>query len=177
MATAEQARRALAKALKRQAQRLEKADAEAVAVQLLGQVTPDGEWPKLLAHWERRNPAGVAGWPRRLEIGSCALNLWPLAAGRVEVVGLGGDVRKRQPRRLLCTPGLTTFDPRENDDSEATALAVVCATWLDDVGLTDFQALRLAPPILETWGIRGRLISRRTVDFALPWSLPADTGV
>jgi len=54
-----------------------------------------------------------------------------------------------------------------------TALAVVCATWLDDVGMTDFQALRLAPPVLEVWAPKGQLRSRRVEDFGLPWSLPA----
>ncbi len=121
-------------------------------VQLLGQVTPAEEWPKLLAYWELRNPSGVAAWPRRLKRGAYALNLWPLAAGRVgRVAGLGADVRKRQPKKLLCTPGLTSFEPDKGGSDANTALAVVCATWLEDVGMTDFQALRLAPPVLEAW--------------------------
>ena len=59
-ATPQSARRALAEALERQKKRLARSEAEAVDVQLLGQVTSAAEWPKLLAYWERRNPSGVA---------------------------------------------------------------------------------------------------------------------
>jgi hypothetical protein len=177
-ATSQQARRALTKALKRQKERLAHSEAEAVDVQLLGQVTSAEEWPKLLAYWERRNPSGAAAWPRRLDPGARALNLWPLAAGRVgRAAGLGGDVRKRQPKTMLCAPGLTVFDPEKRPSDATTALAVVCATWLEDVGMTDFQALRLAPPALEAWAPGGRLISRAVVDFELEWTLPAADGI
>ncbi len=177
-ATPQDARRALTQAIKRQEERLAIAESEAVDVQLLGQVTSAEEWPKLLAYWERRNPSGVAAWPRRLERGAYALNLWPLAAGRVgRAAGLGGDVRKRQPKKLICTPGLTRFEPDKGGSDATTALAVVCATWLEDVGITDFRALRLAPPVLEAWAPGGRLISRAVVDFDLEWSLPAADGI
>jgi hypothetical protein len=56
-------------------------------------------------------------------------------------------------------------------------LVVVRATWLEDVGVADFQALRLAPPVLETWATRGRLLSRAVVDFGLEWSLLAADGI
>jgi hypothetical protein len=178
VATPEDARRALSQALKRQRERLALAESEAVDVQLLGQVTSAEEWPKLLAYWERRNPSGVAAWPRRLERGAYALNLWPLAAGRVgRAAGLGADVRKRQPKKLLCTPGLTRFEPDKGGSDATTALAVVCATWLEDVGMTDFQALRLAPPVLEAWATGGRLLSRAVMDFGLEWSLPPADGI
>jgi hypothetical protein len=161
-------------ALKRQEARLALSAAEAVNVQLLGQVTSAVEWPKLLAYWERRNPSGVASWPRRLDLGAHALNLWPLPAGRVgQAAGLGADVRKRQPKKMLSAPGLTVFDPETRASDATTALAVVCATWLDDVGTTDFQAVRLAPPVLEAWATGGRLVSRAVVDFGLDWPLPA----
>jgi hypothetical protein len=78
VATPQDARRALMQALKRQNERLALSEAEAVDVQLLAQVTPAVEWPKLLAYWERRNPSGVASWPRRVDPGAHALNLWPL---------------------------------------------------------------------------------------------------
>jgi hypothetical protein len=178
LATPQEARRALMQALKRQKERLAVSEAEAVDVQLLAQVTPAVEWPKLLAYWERRNPSGVATWPRRLDAGAHALNLWPLPAGRVgRAAGLGADVRKRQPKKLLCTPGLTRFEPDKGGSDATTALAVVCATWLEDVGVTDFQALRLAPPVLETWATGGRLLSRAVVDFGLEWSLPVADGI
>ena len=141
-------------------------------------MTSPGEWPKLLAYWERRNPSGVASWPRRLDPSAHALNLWPLPAGRVgRAAGLGGDVRKRQPKTMLSAPGLTVFDPEKRPSDATTALAVVCATWLEDVGMTDFQALRLAPPVLETWATGGRLLARAVVDFGLQWSLPAADGI
>jgi hypothetical protein len=178
VATPQDARRALMQAVKRQQERLSVSEAEAVDVQLLAQVTPAVEWPKLVAYWERRNPSGVASWPRRLDPSAHALNLWPLPAGRVgRAAGLGGDVRKRQPKTMLSAPGLTVFDPEKRPSDATTALAVVCATWLEDVGMTDFQALRLAPPVLETWATGGRLVSRAVVDFGLEWSLAAADGV
>ena len=178
VATAQEARRALVQALKRQRERLAMAGAEAVDVQLLAQVTPAVEWPKLLAYWERRNPSGVASWPRRLDSGAHALNLWPLPAGRVgRATGLGADVRKRQPKKMLSAPGLTVFDPEKSASDATTALAVVCATWLEDVGMSDFDALRLAPPVLEAWAPGGRLVSRVVVDFGMDWPLPAADGI
>ncbi len=177
-ATLEDARRALRQALKLQKERLAVAQSEAVDVQLLGQVTSPKEWPKLLAYWERRNPSGVASWPRRLDPSAHALNLWPLPAGRVgRAAGLGGDVRKRQPKTMLSALGLIVFDPEKRPSDATTALAVVCATWLEDVGMSDFEALRLAPPVLETWASRGRLLSRSAVDFGLEWSLPVADGI
>jgi hypothetical protein len=177
-ATLEDARRALRQALKLQKERLSLAQSEAVDIQLLGQVTSPREWPKLLAYWERRNPSGVASWPRRLEPSAHALNLWPLPAGRVgRAAGLGGDVRKRQPKTMLSAPGLTVFDPEKRPSDATTALAVVCATWLDDVGTSAFEALRLAPPVLETWATGGRLLSRSALDFGLEWSLAVADGV
>ena len=78
---------------------------------------------------------------------------------------------------MLSAPGLTLFDPEKRPSDATTALAVVCATWLDDVGMSDFEALRLAPPVLETWASGGRLLSRSAVDFGLEWSLPIADGV
>jgi hypothetical protein len=177
-ATPKDARRALTQALKRQNERLGQAETHATDVQLLGQVTSAEEWPKLLAYWERRNPSGVASWPRHLDRSAHALNLWPLRAGRVgRAAGLGADVRKRQPKTMLSAPGLTVFDPEKRPSDATTALAVVCAIWLEDVGMSDFEALRLAPPVLEAWAAGGRLLSRAVVDFGVEWSLPAADGV
>jgi hypothetical protein len=172
-ATLRDANRALARALERQRERLDGAESKAVEVQLLGQITSAEEWPKLLAYWQRRNPSGVGAWPRRLEPDSYALNLWPLpATARPRLSAPLSDVRTRQPKKLLCTPGLTTFSPSERGDA-ATALAVLCATWLEDVGSSDFDALRLAPPLLEAWAPGGRLLSREVLDFDLEWTLAA----
>jgi hypothetical protein len=174
-ATPQQAQRALARALERQQQRCNRADTEPVDIELLGQVTSSAEWPKLLAYWERRNPAGVGTWPRRLGPSEYALNLWPFPAGRLPRTASGGDVRKRQPKKLLCTPGLTVFDVDGPRADAATALAIVCTSWLEDVGTNDFEAIRVAPPILETWATGGRLISREVIDFGLEWSRSATT--
>jgi hypothetical protein len=114
----------------------------------------------------------VASWPRRLGLSALALNLWPLSTGRMgRAAGLEGDVRKCQPKTMLSAPGLTVFDP-EKRPSDATT-AVVWATCLEDVGMSDFEALRLAPPVLEIWAAGGRLISRNVVDFGLESSPPA----
>ncbi len=78
---------------------------------------------------------------------------------------------------MYTRPDPTVFDPEKRPSDATTALAVVCATWLEDVGVTDFQALRLAPPVLETWASGGRLVSRNVVDFDLEWSLPAADGI
>ncbi len=149
VATLHGARRGLEHALARQDERRLKRPESTVAIQLLGQVTPAVEWPKLLVYWERRNPSGVAGWPRRLEPRVLALNLWPLPAARVgRAAAMGSAVRKRQPTKLLCTPGLTTFSP-DNGGDAMSALTIVCATWLENVAATDFPACRLAPRFSE----------------------------
>ena len=166
------AARALRRALARQADRAQASSGTITDVQLLGQITGPSEWLRLRAHWEKRNPGGVRAWPAQLPAGVHALNLWPLPPGHHErPVGRGEDVRKRQPKRLLCTPGLTTFTPDGGDPH--TALAVVCATWLEDIAMEAFPAIRLAPPILEQWAANGRLLAREVVDYDLPWSLPA----
>jgi len=158
----------LARALALQNKRLIEPAGEPTDVQLVGQITAAAEWAKLLAYWQRRNPSGVGGWPRQLDVGAYALNLWPLRPGQ-SISGLGGDVRKRQPKKMLGTPGLTVFNPIAQGGDATTALAVVCATWLEDVGLNDFQALRLLPPSLEAWAPGGRLLSREVITFDLAW--------
>jgi hypothetical protein len=37
--------------------------------------------------------------------------------------------------------------------------------------------MRFAPPILEEWAARGRLLLREIIDFGLHWSLPPADGV
>jgi hypothetical protein len=70
-----------------------------------------------------------------------------------------------------------TWAAEKRPNDATTALAVVCATWLEDVGMSDFEALRLAPPVLEAWASGGRLLSRAAVDSGPEWSLPAADGV
>jgi hypothetical protein len=97
-----------------------------------------------------------------------------------------GDVRKRQPKKLLSTPALNLFTPTTVSSSQfklnSDALAAVareglcelCASWLEGIGVKEFTALRVAPPILEIWTPGGRLISREVVDFGLNWPLAVD---
>jgi hypothetical protein len=42
--------------------------------------------------------------------------------------------------------------------------------------MSDFDALRLAPPVLEAWAPGGRLVSRMVVDFGMDWPLPVADG-
>jgi hypothetical protein len=170
VATPQDAQRALMQALKRQNERLAESEAEAVDVQLLAQATPAVEWPKLLAYWERHKPSGVASWPRRLERGAYALNLWPLPAGRVgRAAGLGGDVRKRQPKTMLSAPGLTVFDPERSASDATTALAVVCATWAGRCRYDRFQGAAPGAARVRGMGYRGsaRLACGRGLRFGV----------
>jgi hypothetical protein len=168
-----QARRQLADMLAQHTTGTATSSSLPVDIQLLGQITPPDDWPKLLAFWERRNPGGTRAWPRSVANDAHALNLWPLEAGRMGLApAVSGDVRKRQPRQLVCTPGLIVFDGAFEGDPE-TALAIVCATWIRN----DAPPSRLAPPILEQWSSGGRLLTREVVDFGLPWSLPPADGL
>ena len=153
-------------------------EAEAVDVQLLGQVTSAESGRSC-------SPTGSGAILPAWRAGRVALTPAPThsTSGRFRRVASvarqdsARDVRKRQPKKMLSAPGLTVFDPEKSASDATTALAVVCATWLEDVGMSDFQALRLAPPVLETWATGGRLLSRAVVDFGLEWSLPAADGV
>lgn len=171
-ATPKQARRALARTLALHEKRLATNSEGATEVQLLGQLSSASDWSALRAHWERRVGAHTASWPRTLPIETRALNLWPIKPGRVgPPAGMKGDVRKRQPTQLLSTPALAQFTPMRT--SATLVLCGLCAAWLEDVGMEQFAALRIAPPILEDWAPGGRLLSREVVDFGLSWSLPA----
>jgi hypothetical protein len=69
--------------------------------------------------------------------------------------GVGGDVGMRQPTKMHGASALTVFNPQRTGTAAATALAVICAGWFEDVRDGDYPAMRFAPPILEAWG-RGR---------------------
>jgi hypothetical protein len=108
------------------------------------------------------------------------LNLWPIPPGRVGLAaGQGGrDVRARQPRRVLGTPGLVGFDEANPRTSADGSLAVCVASWLAHVAPRDLPPLRLAPPVFEVWSVGGRLRERRVVNFGLEgWQLPPAYGI
>lgn len=171
-ATPKQAQRALARTLALHEKRQATSSEGATEVQLLGQLSSASDWPALRAYWERRVGAHTASWPRTLPAEARALNLWPITPGRVgRPAGMTGDVRKRQPRQLLSTPAFAVFTPSPLSSS-TLVLCGLCASWLEDVGMEEFAALRIAPPILEDWAPGGRLLSREVVDFGLSWSLP-----
>jgi hypothetical protein len=170
--------KALRRALDRQDKRVRDIGGEVFDIQLLGQATAAAEWPELLAYWQRRYPAGTAKWPRRVEHGAWVMNLWPLPAGSAShAKGVGGDVGMRQPTKMHGAPALTVFNPERTGTAAATALAVIGAGWVEGLRLTDYPAMRFAPPILESWGAGGRLLSREIVDYGLNWPLPRAEGV
>jgi hypothetical protein len=176
--TAPAAMKALHRALDRQNERVRDIGGEMLEVQLLGQATAAAEWPKLLAYWQQRHPAGTAEWPRRVDPGAWVMNLWPLPAGSANHArGVGGDVGMRQPTKMYGAPALTVFNPQRRGTAAATALALVCALWLEGLHNTDYPAMRFAPPILEAWAPGGRLLFREVIDYGLAWSLPPAAGV
>jgi hypothetical protein len=152
----------------------------ATPVQLLGQISGHEDWPAVREYWTRR--AGLTGsWPAALKPGERALNLWPCAPGSVRLTsGIGEKPAKRQPRQLLSTPALIGFDPSERYVSEEGALAQAIVNWVDDVVLEHDEYPRgvlLAPPILEDWEPKGRLVSRTIHTFGVDWQLPAAEDV
>jgi hypothetical protein len=150
------------------------------AVQLLGQISGADDWPQIRDHWTRR--VGLTGsWPQRLNPGERVLNLWPCAPGSVKLTtGVGLRVAKRQPRRLLSTPALLRFNPAERRITSEGALAQAILSWVDDVVVAHGEypnGVQLAPPILEEWAPKGRLVSRQIHTFDVEWQLPAADGV
>jgi hypothetical protein len=148
-------------------------------VQLLAQVSVSDDWPQIREYWTRR--AGLtASWPTRVGPNELALNLWPIHPGSLQLTtGVGVKPQRRQPPKLLGTPALACFDPVQGRTSADEALARAVASWADDVLTHDeFRAgLRLAPPILEEWASKGRLVSRRVITFDLEWTLAGAEGV
>lgn len=146
------------------------------AVQLLGQVSGRDDWSQIREYWTRR--AGLTGsWPTRLGPNELVLNLWPIPPGHLQLAsGIGMKAPKRQPRRLLGTPALTSFDAKS---PRSDALARAVASWIDDViEHGEYPSgFALAPPILEEWAPKGQLVRREVVTFGLDWQLKSAEGV
>jgi hypothetical protein len=157
-----------------------RADGSPAEVQLLGQVSGSKDWPHIREYWTRRT--GLTGsWPQRLGPSELVLNLWPISPGRLRLTaGVGLKPEKRQPRKLLSTPALLSFDPTQRSVNSEGALAQVIASWVDDVVIAHSEypnGLLLAPPILEEWAPKGQLARRTVLPFGLDWQLPAAEGV
>lgn len=149
------------------------------SVQLLGQVSGSGDWPAIREYWTAR--AGLTGsWPTRLGPNELVLNLWPIAPGQLQrTTGVGAKPQRRQPRKLLSTPAVLSFDAAHSATSVEDALARAIGSWLDDVLAHDEYptGILLAAPLLEEWGSKGRLVRRRVVTFDLEWQLAAADGL
>jgi hypothetical protein len=143
-------------------------------VQLLGQISGSRDWAAIHQYWTRRSGL-TGGWPRQLAPGELALNLWPIPPGLLHLTtGVGASPQKRQPRTVLGTPALVRWDGNSPTATPYDGLARAVASWVNDV-LTENEypcGVRLAPPILEEWAYKGRLVSRTIVAFDLDWQLP-----
>ena len=148
-------------------------------VQLLGQVSGSDDWPQIREYWTRR-VALTGSWPTRLGPNDLARTLWPIPPGRLQLTtGVGLSPQKRQPRKVLGTPALLSFDASSSTTNSDDALARVIASWVDDVlAHNEYPSgVRLAPPILEEWASKGRLVRRRVLAFDLDWQLAPAEGV
>jgi hypothetical protein len=148
-------------------------------VQLLGQISGSGDWPQIREHWTRRS--GMTGsWPTQLAPDELVLNLWPIPPGHLQLTsGVGLKAPKRQPRTVLSTPTLLTFDASSSTTNSQDALVRAIGSWVDDVLAHDEypSGVRLAPPILEEWAAKGQLVRRRVLTFDLDWQLAPAEGV
>lgn len=147
---------------------------------MLAQISGSGDWPEIYNYWTRR--VGLTGsWPRALAAGELALNLWPVAPRSVNArAGKGTRPRERQPRALLGTPALVTWDTGSELNTADNALARAVATWFDELPreTREYPAgVEVAPPVVETWARGGRLVSRRMVSFGVEWALPPVRGI
>jgi hypothetical protein len=149
-------------------------------VQLLGQVSGSKDWPHVREYWTRRT-ALTGGWPQRLGPDELILNLWPIPPRAVGLTtGMGAKPQKRQPRKLLSTPALLSFDPTQRRLNSESALTQAIASWVHDVVVAHNEypnGLLLAPPILEEWAPKGQLVRRAILTFELDWQLPPAEGV
>jgi hypothetical protein len=172
--------RVLLKALKRAREYTERAPGPPADVQLLGQVSGARDWPQIFEYWTRRDGM-TGGWPRQLKTNELVLNLWPLAPGTIGLTtGVGEKPAKRQPRNTLSAPWLLGFDPTEQGVNTENALRNAISHWIDDVVFEHDEfpsGLRLAPPILEEWASKGRLVRRNVLTLEAQWQLPPAEGV
>jgi hypothetical protein len=107
------------------------------------------------------------------------LNLWPVPPGYIGLTtGIGLKPQKRQPRTLLSSPFLLNWDPTRRPVDTKDALLAAIPSWIDDIVFERHEypnGIQLAPPILEEWASKGRLVRRTVLTFNLDWQLaPAE---
>jgi len=87
---------------------------------------------------------------------------------------MGAKPEKRQPRALLGTPALVSFDPatatqQAKAPSHKPSLTGLMTFWV--MASTQRVSCSRADP--EEWAANGRLVHRRVVTFGLDWQLPS----
>lgn len=162
LATPKQARRALAKALKANTRHSARAGEPSTPVCLVGRARQGADYTKQRHYWVRRARGWSAqGWPQRLPRERYAMFVCPLSpAAAAQVL---------EHPKPIAVPAFIQFDLRLPPES---ALALVASVWLAKEAVADFDAVALAPPVLERY-LGGRCASRETVDYDLEWQLPA----
>ena len=186
---ADRPERALRDALERVERHAARTARPPAVVQLLCQVSGGKDWPRIHAYWARRGGL-IGAWPRQLRPGELVLNLWPIVPGTVGLTtGFAAVPEKRQPPKLretdnpwqlLSTPWMLGFDPAQPGISSEGALLTAIPRWIDDVVIEHNEypnGVSLAPPILEEWATKGRLLRRTILTFDLDWQLPAAEGI
>lgn len=161
VATLDDSKRALAKALKATPRQVERSADQATPVCLVGQTRSGADYAAQRRHWLRRARGWSAEqWPERLPQGQYAIFLAPLSPDSV--------TKPRQHPKPIAVPCYIDFDLSLAPEA---ALAIVVGVWLEQIGARDFRALALTPPILERYAA-GRLIARGVLDYGLDWTLP-----
>ncbi len=162
VATHEDARRMLRKALKESARNTSRAGDKPTELCLVGQVRSGEDYRAMRRHWLRKAKGWSAErWPERLPGDHYALLVVPLTLEAARQ-------RKDHPRPAV-EPIFTDFDERLTPDA---ALAIAASVWLQQVAVAQLNAVALAPSILERYSA-GRLLAREVVDHGLEWPLAA----
>lgn len=158
LATPKQARRALAKAFKANARHAARAGEEPTPVCLVGQARQGADYAAQRRYWARKARGWSAqGWPERLPQDRYAMFVCPLSPTAA--------TQAREHPKPIAVPAFIQFDLTLPPES---ALALVASVWLAKEAVADFDAVALAPPILERY-VGGQFASRATLDYGLDW--------
>lgn len=162
VATPEEARRALKRALKANARHAARAGDEPVGLCLVGQARSGEDYRAIRRHYLRKARGwSAARWPESLPSERYALFVAPVTPEAAS--------RRRDNPRPVVEPIFLDFE-RDLLPPDA-ALAIAVAVWLQRVAVHQADAAALAPPVLEQYA-GGRLLKREVHDYGLEWSLP-----